>query len=61
MAGRYRNPSYRQYLPQELLDELRAVSKAIHRRVQQIARVAVQRFPRELRSPSRARLPSPST
>ncbi|MBB5444461.1 MULTISPECIES: hypothetical protein [unclassified Paraburkholderia] len=52
MAGRYRNPSYRQYLPQELLDELRAVSKATHRRVQQIARVAVQRFPRELRSPS---------
>ncbi len=30
MAGRHRNPSYRQYLPQELLVELRAVSKAAH-------------------------------
>ncbi|SDR48406.1 hypothetical protein [Paraburkholderia tuberum] len=52
MASRYRTPSYRQYLPQELLDELRAVSKATHRRVQQIVRVAVQRFLRKLRSPS---------
>ncbi|RQM48414.1 hypothetical protein EHZ19_09285 [Paraburkholderia bannensis] len=26
MAGRYRNATYRQYLPQELLDELRAIS-----------------------------------
>lgn len=53
MAGRYRNPSYRQYLPQELLDELRAVSKATRRPMQQIVRVAVRRFLIELRTPSR--------
>ncbi|WP_185219065.1 hypothetical protein [Paraburkholderia dinghuensis] len=49
MAGRYRNPSYRQYLPQELLDELRAVSRATHRPVQQLVRAAVVHFLRELR------------
>jgi hypothetical protein len=51
MAGRYRNPSYRQYLPQELLDELREVSRATRRPVQQIVRVAVRRFLVELRTP----------
>jgi predicted DNA-binding protein len=55
MAGRYRNPSYRQYLPQELLDELRAVSKATRRPMQQIVRVAVRRFLSELRAPGEHR------
>ncbi|MGE8166518.1 hypothetical protein ACQKRQ_41030 [Paraburkholderia sp. NPDC080076] len=55
MAGRYRNPSYRQYLPQELLDELRAVSRATHRPIQQIVRVAVRRLLNELRSPGEHR------
>ncbi|MGF6599810.1 putative DNA-binding protein [Paraburkholderia sp. GAS448] len=50
MAGRYHNPSYRQYLPQELLDELRAVSRATRRPVQQIVRAAVRRFLAELKS-----------
>jgi hypothetical protein len=42
MAGRYRNPYYRQYMPQDLLDELRVVSRATRRPMQQIVRVAVR-------------------
>ena len=52
MAGHYRNPSYRQYLSQELLDELREVSRATRRPMQQIVRVAVRRFLIELRTPT---------
>jgi hypothetical protein len=44
MAGRYLNPCYRQYMPQELLDELRHVSRITRQPVQELVRLAVRRM-----------------
>jgi hypothetical protein len=49
MAGRYLNPCYRQYMPQELLDELRHYSRLTHKPVQELVRIAVRRLIAELR------------